>query len=528
MIQSSISLTIFYICYELLFKRDVYFQFVRYYFLFAILVSVFLPLMNVNLSQTIAENYNFPIYISPVPDLVAYTLGEVTIYGNYVDEANLAWYEQISGFGFIIITYLIGVLVSTLIFLARIVQLSRLLLKYRNSISKKLRIINIPDIPAFSFLNYIFIDGDKVNNDDTEKIIAHEKVHIEQKHSIDLILAEIFVIIHWFNPLAHILKSKIKENHEFIADRNVVGMYSDSIEYSRILIENSSIINTNILTHNFSYSLLKRRLFMIKRTKNPQLFSLKLIGVLIAVSLVVFACSDPVKDTDVNLDQTTEKTMEQSIEDQIYNDVESMPEYPGGMDKLIEYLSENIKYPAIAKDNDVEGKVFVSFVVQKDGTLSDVKIKKGIGSGCDDEAVRVISQMPDWTPGYKDGKAVNVSYTLPIVFKLDTKDKGDVFTVVEEMPVFPGGSKKLLKYIADNIKYPEKAKKDKVQGRVFITFVVEKDGSVSDVKLLRGIGSGCDEESMRVVRNMPNWTPGKQRGKPVRVQYNLPIKFQLD
>jgi periplasmic protein TonB len=103
----------------------------------------------------------------------------------------------------------------------------------------------------------------------------------------------------------------------------------------------------------------------------------------------------------------------------------------------------------------------------------------------------------------------------------------EIFTVVEEQPGYPGGDEARIKYLQDNIKYPDEAKELGVQGKVFVTFVVEIDGSISDVRVLRGIGAGCDEEAVRVVRNMPKWVPGKQRGVPVRVQFNLPIKFTL-
>lgn len=103
----------------------------------------------------------------------------------------------------------------------------------------------------------------------------------------------------------------------------------------------------------------------------------------------------------------------------------------------------------------------------------------------------------------------------------------EIFTVVEEQPAFPGGDEARIKFLQDNIKYPEEAKELGVQGKVFVTFVVEVDGSITDVKVLRGIGAGCDEEAIRVVKSMPKWVPGKQRGVPVRVQFNLPIKFTL-
>ena len=110
---------------------------------------------------------------------------------------------------------------------------------------------------------------------------------------------------------------------------------------------------------------------------------------------------------------------------------------------------------------------------------------------------------------------------------IEQKVEAEIFTVVEEQPAYPGGEEARMKYLQESIKYPEEAKELGIQGRVFVTFVVEVDGSITDVRVLRGIGGGCDEEAVRVVKNMPKWIPGKQRGVPVRVQFNLPIKFTL-
>ncbi len=526
LLQSTISLTVFYVFYELLFRREAYFQFVRYYFLFAIFISTWLPLMNIDLNQLFITGTDLPIIVSPVHSLVRYTLQEVTIYPGVVGVDSTV-FSFISTTEIILIIYIVGVVISSCLFLLRLFQISRLFSKFDYETKSDSRIINIPESTVFSFFNYIFMDSGGLNDKEREKVIAHEKVHINQKHTLDLIIAEIFVIVQWFNPLAYLLKRKIKENHEFIADNDVVGSYSDSLEYSRLLIDNSSIIKTNILTHNFSYSLLKRRLFMIKKTKNPQLFSLKLFGVAMAISIVVFACSGPVSNDGVDLNSNDNVTLSaQESDPDVFTVVEEMPEYVGGMDAMITYLSSSVNYPKEAKENDVQGKVIVNFIVDTDGSVTDANIKRGIGSGCDEEALRVVSSMPNWIPGKQRGEAVKVSYNLPINFKLDEKDE-DIFQVVEVMPTFPGGQDAMMKYLGENIKYPQEAKINKVQGRVFVSFVVEKDGSVNDVKLLRGIGSGCDEESIRVIRAMPNWIPGTQKGEAVRVQYNLPIKFAL-
>ncbi len=231
--------------------------------------------------------------------------------------------------------------------------------------------------------------------------------------------------------------------------------------------------------------------------------------------------------------------------DSIYQIVDEMPMFPGGEAAMMKFVANNVKYPQEAKDNDISGRVFISFVVEKDGSVSNVKVMKGIGGGCDEEAVRVIKGMPKWKPGKQDGKPVRVSYMMPIVFKLtegqpaqpatksdegntDMKpDKNGVYQIVEEMPRYPGGEQAMMKYVADNIKYPEEAKDKNIAGRVFVSFIVEKDGSIGEVKVMRGIGGGCDEEAVRVIKGMPKWTPGKVKGEPVRVSYMMPLNFKL-
>ena len=117
-------------------------------------------------------------------------------------------------------------------------------------------------------------------------------------------------------------------------------------------------------------------------------------------------------------------------------------------------------------------------------------------------------------------------YVAPEVVE-DEFVEQEIFQIVEEMPSFPGGEGNLMEYVAKNIKYPQIARETGIQGRVFVGFVVEPDGSISNVKLLRGIGGGCDEEAMRVIKSLPKWKPGKQRGKPVRVSYQIPVFFKL-
>jgi TonB family protein len=221
--------------------------------------------------------------------------------------------------------------------------------------------------------------------------------------------------------------------------------------------------------------------------------------------------------------------------DTVYNIVEQMPEFPGKEKAMMEFVTHNIHYPEEAKEKGIEGRVFVGFVVEKDGSINEVKVLKGIGHGCDEEAVRVVKSMPKWKPGMQKGKPVRVHYQMPFFFKLsdnqpkqpvkkssvskvDMKpDKNGVYQIVEEMPQYTGGEAAMMDFVAKNIVYPQEARDKEISGRVFVSFIVEKDGSVNEVNVKKGIGGGCDEEAVRVVKAMPKWKPGKMKGEAVRV-----------
>ncbi len=126
-----------------------------------------------------------------------------------------------------------------------------------------------------------------------------------------------------------------------------------------------------------------------------------------------------------------------------------------------------------------------------------------------------------------DELTVIETYTPPAVVEEEEVAEAEIFLVVEESPSYPGGDEARIRFLQQNIQYPQMARESGIQGTVYVTFVVEKNGSVTDVRVLRGIGGGCDEEAVRVIKAMPKWNPGKQRGKPVRVQFNMPIKFTL-
>lgn len=192
----------------------------------------------------------------------------------------------------------------------------------------------------------------------------------------------------------------------------------------------------------------------------------------------------------------------------------------------------------------IEGRVSCSFVVGKDGAISEAEVIRGVSPELNEEALRVINSMPVWSPGKQRGKVVNVKYTVPVTFRLSGGKKktssrivqrqikevdtsGRVFTVVQQMPEFPSGQASLLKYLATRIKYPAIAQENGIQGRVSCSFVVDTDGSLKNIEVIRGIDPSLDREAVRVIRKMPKWNPGVQNNMAVAVKYTVPVTFRL-
>lgn len=219
-------------------------------------------------------------------------------------------------------------------------------------------------------------------------------------------------------------------------------------------------------------------------------------------------------------------------------------------EKIRAFIQANMQYPKAAAAQGIEGQVVVAFVVNKEGAMEKIQLENTIGGGCDEEAMRIIKLMGkvsnSWTPAMSDGKAVSSRFKVPITFRL-TKQQADdeIFKIVEERPRFPGcedesmsieerqqcSMKKMLEFLYSNVNYPEEAKNQKIEGTSVVSFIVNKDGSIADVRIARDVAGGCGEESKRVVESMNTkgikWIPGRQGGKTVRVQYHLPIKYKL-
>lgn len=261
--------------------------------------------------------------------------------------------------------------------------------------------------------------------------------------------------------------------------------------------------------------------------------------------------------TTANVDVKEVSPAEQENNDtnnEIFTAVEEPADFPGGVSAFNQYVKANLHYPQEAQKNNIQGRVFAQFVVEKDGSVSDVKVVRGIGGGADEETVRILSDMPKWQPGVQNGHAIRQLFTVPVNFIINNDVKtvanntttqnvpdnspdnnsaansaiageNGIFTAVEVGAHFPGGVDKFYKFLSEHLHYPAEARQENVQGKVFVTFIVEKDGSITNAHVLREPGAGLGKEALRVISLSPKWVPGLQNGRAVRQQYTVPIAF---
>ena len=239
----------------------------------------------------------------------------------------------------------------------------------------------------------------------------------------------------------------------------------------------------------------------------------------------------------------------------VYEVVEIQPSPAGGMAGWNKYLSENLRYPPNAQRKGIEGTVIVAFVVNTDGTTTDIEILRSVGGGCDEEVIRIVQGSPKWTPGMQRGTPVRTRMRLPLRFILggtDTsKDSTEVslnavplspatdgqdssqegvalfFDVVDTPPSPVGGLEAWSRHLSENLTYPMSARMKGIQGTVLVSFIVNTDGTIEGIELVQGIGGGCDEEAIRIIKSCPGWTPGMIKGKAVRTRMKIPLSFKL-
>ncbi|WP_196211799.1 M56 family metallopeptidase [Bacteroides cellulosilyticus] len=669
-LKINVAIALFYAFYRLFFYKDTFFTWRRAALLCFFAISAVYPLLNI---QTwITEQEPMVAMADLYADIV---LPEFTI---TPEQATSDWKTlllQTVGFA-----YWGMVIVLAIRFFIQLAGIIRLAFRCRKAKigNTNVHLLRQASGP-FSFFHWIFIHPTSHTEDELSEILTHEQTHANQWHSIDVLVSEIVCIFCWFNPFAWLMKREIRTNLEYLADNRVLETGHDSKAYQYHLLGLSHHKAAATIYNSFNVLPLKKRIKMMnkKRTREigrtKYLMFLPLAALLMIISnieavarttkemakdvieaveenlasnsttpemevateaipvetpisqqdkdklvtykgKVVDKDGKPVEGAELLIDGSHKLPQDQSfvtdkngnfsfmafenahigviwnkndkymlkgirydqkertnlkivMDDQwqnppsndpnnpVFEVVEIMPEFPdGGMSGLMQFLSKNIQYPINAQKNHTQGRVTVQFVVNKDGSISEPKIIRGVDPDLDGEAIRVISLMPKWKPGMQKGQPVRVKYTVPVMFRLSDDgqkeeykpipkidetvvvgyaskqapaEEDPVFEVVENMPEFAGGMGGLMQYLSKNIKYPVEAQKAGIQGRVTMQVIIDKNGNVTNPKVTQPVDPLLDTEAIRVTASMPKWKPGTQRGMPVNVKYTFPIVFRL-
>ena len=360
----------------------------------------------------------------------------------------------------------------------------------------------------FSFFRWIFVYPPSHSESEWREVLIHEQTHARQWHSLDILFAECMTCLLWFNPFVWLLQKEIRDNLEYLADDSVLHAGCDRKCYQYHLLGLSTSPQAAAhLYSNFNVSSLKNRIRMMNKQPSKRIEQVKLLVwlPLMALLLTFSNCNTPsAKQTDGN---------------------------------------GTVKVSAVVVD-DVAPIVGAAVVIKNttSGSITDLDGEFALEAPTD--ATLRIS-MPGFQPkeiavkDVKDGmkirleidpngmKADDAQSQLSVGKANDDVVEGQIFTVVEEQPSFPGGPSELFKYVMNEVKYPKIAQDNGIQGRVVTSFVVDKEGNIKQVKVERGVDPALDAEALRVVKAMPKWIPGKQKGEVVAVRYILPVQFKL-
>ena len=433
----AVLIAIFYMFYRLMLVRETFHRVNRLTLLLTAAASFVLPLCVITLHETVT--------VEAVPKVL---VGDVQM--EVAADAGPEWWQVLLPAIFII--GIVATLGHTLTSMFRILMLIKRSEKHTQPDGITICVTSDDQIQPFSWMHYIVMNR-RDYEDGNPAILAHERGHIRLRHSWDLLLVDTLTALQWFNPAMWMLRQDLRAIHEYEADGEVLSLGINARQYQYLLITKAAGIGGYSLANGISHSTLKNRINMMLHKKSERRSLLKLLALIPIVGLALalnartvtdYVYDEPQKQQPVKkgkkagtikvngqdikvVEQDDIVTMEGEVEapaqespaDDAFDVVEQMPEYPGGPKALMEFLNNNVQYPAEAEKAGIQGRVIATFVVEKDGSISNAKVVKSVDPLLDAEALRVIGAMPNWKPGMQNGKVVRVKYTVPLSFHLD-------------------------------------------------------------------------------------------------------------
>jgi|GEM_PF-1840790 len=456
-IESGISLAVLYAVYLLLLRSQTCFTFTRFYLLISILISLIIPIIHINTPAVTAFK----------PLLVLNEI-RITAESQVMSTPDVPTFQEI-----LFYLYLSVSAVFLLIFLVSLSYLLMLVLTNKAYDQQGFHIVLLKkNLPPFSFFTYLFMDESHRLNG-MEEVVEHEKAHIRQWHSADLLLSELIIVFQWFNPFAWFYRRTIKEIHEFIADDNVLKQGYDINTYQLRILDQVFGISVIPLINNFNKSITAKRINMMEKKKSSRISIPRLSGVFLLTAFTIIALACGTKSTDKTMaGKFAQDTAATSL---AYLNPDEPAVFPGGIEALVKYIADNVKYPEKALKKGIEGKVYVQVVIDENGKVIPITAEKKAE----------LPPPPPPPPPAPSAAPANASDTVA----------EQVINVIEAEGI-----------VVIGFKPPEGT---------------DKAYSPEDIALL-------EQEAVRVIKSLPQFEkPAMQGGKPVRSVITVPIKFAL-
>jgi len=501
LIESSIIISVFYLIYLLIYNGDKGSKFNRIYLISSSFLTVSLPLLEIPILSNQKIGYNVSIHNAiQLPEIIINDSATIIPSQPQFTLSNIIAFVYLTGLVFFLSRFLFELYLT----------FRHIRTNSDNSYkSDNYTIVNTEGkIPTSSFYKYLFWDDTQLFSEkETNFIIKHEEGHIRQNHTFDIIYLEILRIIFWFNPIFHGYKKAMLTVHEFLADEfalaNTNGQGFIALLGRQVLQKHQMT-----LSNHFSKSQTVKRIKMIKSgKKKPAVLRWTVMVTAVITMFYFFSCEQG---------YTLNETIAQD---------EELPVLGDGWSYIsLESLSPGIneKFKSLKADNPS-----TEFYVAKGtaGKVADFNSNEIL----EEYSFNTFSFSTEGESMYVIlGKIDREDLDLAIPYKNTQEDLGEeVFTVVEDIPKPIGGMSAFYEYVANNLRYPEEASKAGIEGRVFVEYIVTKDGTIANVKCVKGIGELCDAEAVRVISNSPAWKPGKEKGENVNVRMILPITFKL-
>lgn len=518
-LKSAVCLAMFYLFYRLLLSKETFHRFNRIALLGVMLLSCLLPLVKVTVEQVSPVNAQV---MSMEDLLLMYQWNSEAV----VEEGSRPFHWQEG----LVLVYFVGLF---FVIVRHLWSLGRMLYLIRHSRCERLDngirlVVHRRKLAPFSWMRYIVISETDLK-ESGHHILVHEMAHIHHHHSWDLLLTEACAWLQWFNPAIWLLKQELQNIHEYEADEEVLRQGINAKEYQMLLIKKAVGARLYSIANSFNHSSLKKRITMMIRKKSNPWARAKYLYVLPLAAVTVAAFARP--EISQPLDEISSVKV---------NDLSAV---------LETYADKNVSNPAEKtklkmKVVDEKGKPIIAATVlvanTTNGTITDENGNFTLEVGTDQSIQVAYIGMSTVTMSVKD--CLKKADQTIVLTESDTKKDVKVvapapqavtsddqtFSVVEQMPEYPGGMRAGLEFMARNLRYPTKAREAGKQGRVIVQFVVRKDGSLSDFKVLRPVDPWLDAEAIRVISTMPKWKPGMQDRKPVSVKFTLPVTFMLE